>query len=166
MTDDVEPIEPIETTETTTSSRFPFSGPAPLIIAVIVTLGALVLVCLFAFLLLNPQEPDPTEVVSTPPADGEATPIANEQFSYEASSETWVITVTLETPIFFMVAGEEFSVQSTTRVENGVWIPGTQNETTAAWAYGSVINYVFGMPNSSMQLIVVAEVAHVVREAQ
>jgi hypothetical protein len=150
MTDDVEPIEPTETTETTTSSRFPFSGPAPLIIAVIVTLGALILVCLFAYLLLNPQDgDDPTEVVSTPPVDGEATPVTNEQFSYEASSETWVITVTLETPIFLKVAGEEFSVQSTTRVENGVWIPGTQNETTAAWAYGSVINYVFGMPNSS-----------------
>lgn len=145
MTDDVEPIEPIEAEET--GSRL--SGRAPLIIAVVVTIGALVLVCLFAFLLLNPQDGNPTEVASTPPADGEATPIANEQFSYEASSESWVITVTLETPIFLNVAGEEFSVQSTTRVENGVWIPATQNETTTAWAYGSVINYVFGMPNTS-----------------
>jgi hypothetical protein len=73
-------------------------------------------------------------------------------FQYEASSETGIITVTLESPIFLNVAGEEFSIQSTTRVENGVWIPATQNETTAAWAYGSVINYVFGVPNSSENL--------------
>ncbi len=149
MTDDVEPIEE-EITEPT-SSRFPisFSGRAPLIIAILVTLGALILVCLFAFLLLNPSNEDLTEVVSTPPVEGDVTPIGNEQFSYEASSETGVITVTLETPIFLNVAGEEFSVQSTTRVKNGVWIPETQNETTAAWAYGSVINYVFGMPNTN-----------------
>ncbi len=147
MTDDVEPIEPIEAEETS-MSRFPFSGRAPIIIAVLVTVGALILVCLFAYLLLAPDG-NPDEIVSTPPVDGEATPIANEQFSYEASSETGIITVTLESPIFLNVAGEEFSVQSTTRVENGVWIPATQNEVTAAWAYGSVINYVFGVPNTS-----------------
>lgn len=146
MTDDLEPIEPIEA-ESPTPSRF--SGRAPLLIAVLVTVGALILVCLFAFLLLNPGDGDATPVASTPPVDGEVTPIANEQFSYEASSETGVITVTLETPIFLNVAGEEFSVQSTTRLENGVWIPGTQNETTAAWAYGSIINYVFGIPDTA-----------------
>jgi hypothetical protein len=146
MTEDVEPIEPIEE-----EARFPFSRRTPLIIAILVTLGALVLVCLFAALLLLPTDGDgePTDVASTPPADGEATPAAGEQFSYEASSETGVITVTLETPIFLNVAGEEFSVQSIIRIENGVWIPATQNETTAAWAYGSVINYVFGVPNST-----------------
>ena len=148
MTDDVEPIEPIEAEENTVSSS-PFSGRAPLIIAAVVTVGALILVCLFAYLLLAPDGGDPTEVASTPPVDGEATPIADEQYSYEASSESGVITVTLESPIFLNVAGETFSVQSTTRVENGVWIPATQNETTAAWAYGSIINYVFGVPNTS-----------------
>lgn len=147
MTDDVEPIEPEEAEETSLRSRF--SGRAPLVIAILVTLGALVLVCLFAFLLLNPQDGDPTEVASTPPVDEEGTPAPDEQFSYEASSESGVITVTLETPVFLNVAGEEFSVQSTTRVENGVWIPATQNETTAAWAYGSVINYIFGVPNTA-----------------
>ncbi|MFZ0543854.1 MAG: DUF4352 domain-containing protein [Candidatus Promineifilaceae bacterium] len=147
MTEDVEPIEPNEPTMT---SRFRFpSGRTPLIIALLVTLGALILVCLFAFLLLSPTDENPTEVASTPPTEGETTPVADEQFSYEASSESGVITVTLETPIFLDVAGEEFSVQSTTRVENGVWIPATQNETTAAWAYGSIINYVFGVPNTS-----------------
>jgi hypothetical protein len=149
MTDDVEPIEPIEAETTGTTARSIFSGRAPLIIAIVVTFGALILVCLFAFLLLNPQDGDPTEVVSTPPVEGESTPVAAEQFSYEASSETGVITVTLETPIFLNIAGEEFSVQSTTRVENGVWIPATQNDTTTAWAYGSVINYIFGMPDSA-----------------
>jgi hypothetical protein len=161
MTDDVEPIEAETTTEietvepVTTPSRFSqfsqfsFSGRTPLIIAIVVTVGALVLVCLFAFLLLNPSDENPTEVASTPPVEGESTPVADERFSYEASSETGVITITLETPIFLNVAGEEFSVQSTTRVENGVWIPATQNETTTAWAYGSIINYVFGMPDST-----------------
>lgn len=153
MIDDVEPIEPIvEAEEAEIIRSSPFSGRAPLIIAALVTFGALILVCLFAYLLLGPNREDPTEVASTPPFDGEATPLPNEQFSYEASSETGVITVTLESPIFLNVAGEEFSVQSTTRVENGVWIPATQNETTAAWAYGSVINYVFGVPDSSENL--------------
>jgi hypothetical protein len=74
--------------------------------------------------------------------------LPNEQFDYQVSNETGIITITLESPIFLNVAGEQFSVQSTTRVENGVWIPATQNETTAAWAYGYVINYVFGLPDS------------------
>lgn len=152
MTDDSEPIGPVdEEVAAPAGSRFPisFSGRAPLVILILVTLGAAVLVCLFAFLLLNPSDDNPTPVASTPPVEGESTPVANEQFSYEASSETGVITVTLETPIFLNIAGEEFSVQSTTRVRNGVWIPATQNETTAAWAYGSIINYVFGMPNTA-----------------
>jgi Domain of unknown function (DUF4352) len=55
----------------------------------------------------------------------------------------------METPIFLDVAGEEFTVQAEVLPESGTWSPPTVDETTVAWVYGSVINYIFGLDDSN-----------------
>ena len=55
----------------------------------------------------------------------------------------------METPVFLDVAGEEFTVQAEVLPESGPWTPPAVNETTAAWVYGAVINYVFGLDDTN-----------------
>ncbi len=125
------------------SSRF--SGRAPLIIAIGASIASLVLLCLFAFLLLRSQDSEePTPTLETP----DQPQIDTDKYPYEAISQAGAITVTLETPIFLDVSGEQFSVQAEVLPAEGVWTPPTLNETTAAWVYGAVINYVFGLDDT------------------
>jgi len=127
-------------------SRSFFSGRAPLIIAIGASIASLVLLCLFAFLLLRPQDSeDPTPTPETP----DQPQIDTDKFPYEAISQAGAITVTLETPIFLDVSGEQFSVQAEILPAEGVWTPPTLSETTVAWVYGSVINYVFGLDDTN-----------------
>ncbi len=122
-----------------------FADRGPLIIAIGATIASLVLLCLFAVLLLRSQDGD--EATPTPEvADGET--VETDIFPYESISESGAITVTLETPIFIDIAGQQFSVNAEVLPTSGVWTPATLDETTAAWIYGSVINYVFGLDNT------------------
>ncbi|MCI0399646.1 MAG: DUF4352 domain-containing protein, partial [Chloroflexi bacterium] len=61
---------------------------------------------------------------------------------------TEVISVTLDTPAFLTVAGEQFTVRSQPAPDEEGWTPEIENETTAAWAHGLVINYVLGLADS------------------
>ena len=141
----VETPSPADSSSSQSGLKSQFVQRGPLIIAVGATVASLVLLCLIAFLLLRSQdseEPTPTPL----PESGAG--INTDLFPYEAISQSGSITVTLETPIFLDVSGEQFSVQAEVLPASGAWTPPTLNETTTAWVYGTVINYVFGLDDT------------------
>jgi hypothetical protein len=123
-----------------------YADRGPVIIAVGAVIGSLALLCLFTMLLLQSQD---SEEPSTADPEAVATSAASDEFQYVAVSESGSISVTLETPIFLNIAGEDFSVEPVAVPEDGPWTPSTSNETTAAWVYSSVINYVFGLDDTN-----------------
>ncbi len=61
-------------------------------------------------------------------------------------SET--ISVTLDMPATLSLQGQSFSVQPQVIGADGIWSPEIE-EGTAAWVYGTIVNYVFGLPDTN-----------------
>ena len=132
-----------------TRIRSLFAERGLLIVAIGATIGSLALLCVFAYLLINS---DDEKQPPTPTPDNENVTqeeVNTDEFVYVAISGSGAISVTMETPIFLGVAGEEFSVQAEVIPEEGAWTPVPANETTAVWVYGSVINYIFGLDDTN-----------------
>ncbi|UCG25113.1 MAG: hypothetical protein JSW55_03710, partial [Chloroflexota bacterium] len=144
---ELEPVPAAEQDSLSDRMSNRLEGRGPLIIAVAATMASLALLCLFAYLLLRPDgaEEEPTP---TPEPDAEQVELDTDTFEYQAISDTGAITLTMETPVFLDVAGEEFTVQAEVLPDSGAWTPPAVNETTAAWVYGAVINYVFGLDDT------------------
>jgi hypothetical protein len=138
---------PEETQETGLQARFQplLSNQPALIVVIIATVGSLALLCLFTYLLTkSDEEPEPTPT----PVEIVESEVDTDTFEYLAVSDSGAITVTMETPIFIRIGGEEFTVQAEVVPEDETWDPEIPNETTAIWVYGTVINYVFGLDNT------------------
>jgi hypothetical protein len=124
-----------------------YAERGPLIVAIGAAVGSLALLCLFAVLLLQSGDSEqPTEPTLTPVGGGSE--LDTDTFAFLSISDSGAISVTMETPIFLNVAGEDFSVQAEVLPAQGSWTPVPANETTSVWVYGSVINYVFGLDDS------------------
>ena len=118
-----------------------------LIVIIGAVIGSLALICLFAFLLLQSGDSEqPTAPTLTPLAG--SSELDTDTFAFLSISDTGAISVTMETPIFVNVGGDEFSVQAEVLPAQGAWSPVPANETTSVWVYGSVINYVFGLDDT------------------
>jgi hypothetical protein len=113
-----------------------------LVVIIVALVGSFALLCLFAYLLTKTDdETDPTPT----PSEVIESDFDTDTFEYVAVSETGAISITMETPIFINIGGEEFTVQAKIVPENDSWDPEVPNDTTAIWVYGTVINYVFGL---------------------
>ncbi|MGB3717684.1 MAG: hypothetical protein WA996_24940 [Candidatus Promineifilaceae bacterium] len=138
---------PEKTQETGFQARLQplLSNQPALIVVIIATVGSLALLCLFAYLLTkSDEETDPTAT----PSEIIESVVDTDTFEYVAVSDSGVISVTMETPIFIRIGAEEFTVQAEVVPEDEPWDPEVPNETTAIWVYGSIINYVFGLDNT------------------
>jgi len=112
------------------------------LVVIIAALVGSVALLRFAYLLTKSddesnQTPTPSEVIESE--------FDTDTFEYVAVSESGVISITMETPIFINIGGEEFTVQAKVVPEDDSWDPEVPNDTTAIWVYGTVINYVFGL---------------------
>jgi len=123
-----------------------FSQRGPLIIGIGASIAFLVLACLFGYLLLRDEE---TETPTPNPEPESETELDTDVFPYQSISDSGSISQTLETPIFVDITGEQFSVKAEFLPTSGPWTPAIENETTAAWVYGSIINYIFGLENTN-----------------
>ena len=122
------------------------SNRLALTVILVLLVGSIALLCLFAYLLINnDDEADPTPT----PADVIESEIDTDTFEYVAISETGAMSITMETPIFINIGGEEFTVQAVVVPDEESWDPEVPNDTTALWVYGTVINYVFGLRDTS-----------------
>ncbi len=58
------------------------------------------------------------------------------------------ISVTVDIPTTLLIDGRTFSVQMQTVAADQIWEPTITTEETAVWVYGTIINYVIGIPDS------------------
>lgn len=138
------------TTEQPQSFRQRVLADRGLLLLVIVAIIGLIAVCIFGILLVRSLLTDngislvpgtPTPFASTP------IPPANEPLIVGVSEST-TVTVTLDVPVSLNVAGQTFSVQTQVIAADGLWSPTIEGQDMAVWVYGTIINYIIGLPDT------------------
>ncbi|MBK7895964.1 MAG: hypothetical protein WAS33_23105 [Candidatus Promineifilaceae bacterium] len=148
-------IEPQENEPTTngrgTSWRESLSNPAVLVAGGIALIALLAVVVLSIILVQGRGEGADTAVSGTPTpfANGNAGPLAAEPLVV-GMSDSATISVTLDAPVTLSLPGQQFNVQTQIIGADGTWTPAldAQAAGTAVWVYGSIVNYVIGLPDS------------------
>jgi hypothetical protein len=147
-------IEPQESTppenENKASWRDSLSNPAVLIA------GGIALVALFAVIVLTVilvQQGREDEVDTA--VSGTPTPFGGNAESFQGGdplvvgmSDSTTISVTLDSPITLALPTQQFNVQTQVIGADGTWAPAVDASGTAVWIYGSIVNYVLGLPSS------------------
>lgn len=134
-------------TGSSTDFRELFAERGPLFIALIAVVIGLCLLCVFAVLLIRGD--GVADVV-----DGEAptpfpSPVAAQNDVIIAGiSGSTPISLPLTIPTTLRVGGETFTVRSEPIGEDGVWDPDVTEQDAALWVYGSLINYIVGLPDT------------------
>lgn len=132
-----------------TDFRELFGDRGPLFIALIAVVIGLCLLCAFAVLLIRGNG-----VTDLADGDGEAptpfpSPAASQNDIIIAGiSGSTPISLPLMIPTSLRIGGETFTVRSEPIGEDGVWNPAVGDQDAALWVYGSLINYIVGLPNT------------------
>ncbi|WP_420631139.1 hypothetical protein [Candidatus Leptofilum sp.] len=149
--------EPQENGQTTNSNgrswRETLSNPAVLIASGIALVALLAVVVLSVILLQgSDDEGDDTAASGTP------TPFTNDSDDNLLAGDSLVvgmsdsdtISVTVDVPITLSLPGQQFNVQTQIIGADGTWTPtlAADEAGTAVWVYGSIVNYVVGLPDS------------------
>ncbi len=66
-----------------------------------------------------------------------------------ALNPSTVISVPVTAPMALEIAGRRYQIQIERVPVDGAWSPQIPNENSAAWIYGTVVNYVIGLPDSA-----------------
>ncbi|MCB8944796.1 MAG: DUF4352 domain-containing protein [Ardenticatenaceae bacterium] len=118
-----------------------------LVLLVVLGVVGLLAVVIFGFLLLRNR--DGGEDGNTPvPVDTRVAAAVPTAVPYQVFSSSQTMSVTLESPVSLRVLGQDFSVRAQAIPADGAWVPAAQGEGSAVWVYGSIINYVIGLPYS------------------
>jgi hypothetical protein len=150
-------METPETQDTSESVAGPsFAERGPLIIAIVATVLGLCIVCVTAYFLLRDSADLPggggplsgvlggDDVTPTP------FPVVDRDLVVRADiDDSAGISVTLSSPVTLIVGGQAFTVQGVDVDPTGRWTPELTDENVAAWAYGTIINYVLGLDSTS-----------------
>ncbi len=127
------------------------SGRTPIIILSILVVISLVAICGLGYTLLRSTEEEAPEDVSgepTPfPESGGQAPSSSDPIVY-GISDTSTVSVTLDFPVSLGISGRQLPIQQVTINSDGTWSPPLPNDETAAWVYGSIVNYIFAIRNS------------------
>ncbi len=129
------------------------ANPALLLLA-IVAVVALLAACIMGFLLLRPSLLDRGDSSTGTPDAGNPTPFP--QTTQQAAgdpvvvgiSETGTFSVTLDAPTTLNVLDRQWAVQPQSIGVDGLWNPEV-DENTAAWINGTIVNYVFGLEDTT-----------------
>ncbi len=127
------------------------ANPALLLLA-IVAIVALLGACILGFLLLRPtvgggQETDGVTAGQPTPFPEATAPAANDQAVVVGISDTGTFTVTMDMPATLGMADQQRPVQPESIGVDGLWNPQI-DDANAAWVVGTVVNYVFGLPDT------------------
>ncbi len=63
-------------------------------------------------------------------------------------SDSATISVSLDVPVSLVLGDERFPVRQEVIGADGSWNPQIEGDKTATWVYGTIINYVIGLPDS------------------
>ncbi len=137
-------------------NRFPaswrdsLSNPAVLVAGAIALVALLAVIVLTVILIQQGQEGDgDTAVSGTPtPFGGSAESSLSGESLVVGVSDSATISVTLDTPITLSLPTQQFNVQTQVIGADGTWAPSVDEPGTAVWVYGTIVNYVVGLPDS------------------
>ena len=121
------------------------AGRGPLALLVVLIVVSLVLICMMGALLLRSFGGDAPAAGPTPFPDA-AQPPAGMDALVMGMSDSTTVSVTLDIPTTLLLKGRQFAVQTQSIAADGIWSPNLESETTAVWIYGTIINYVLGLP--------------------
>jgi hypothetical protein len=124
------------------------------IVAGLLVVGFVAMFVLVLVLLL--RDSGTADVTPTPFADG---PMAVDAPLVVGISDTDRISVTLDAPVSLGVGGQSFAVKTQTVAADRIWSPTFENTETAVWVYGTIINYVIGVPESDGNRTVLEQLA-------
>jgi hypothetical protein len=125
------------------------------VIVAVAAVAALAVMCVLAFVLLRPsgeEDEASSDRTSTPTpfpttAASPEEPASNEPLVV-GISDTDTISVSVDVPVFLSVGGQKLAVRTQVIGSDGQWNPLDGGEKTVAWVYGTIVNYVLGMPDS------------------
>lgn len=89
-----------------------------------------------------PGNPTPFPQVATP------LPSTPEPLVIGSSSDGGTFPVTMDSPLTLTVAGQDRIVESQNIGADGLWSPQLASDDSSAWVTGSIVNYVFGLPDT------------------
>lgn len=152
----IEPQENVpagEPTENRTSAswRDSLANPAVLVAAGIALVALLAVIVLSVILIREGQEDEAETAVSgtpTPFGSSEDGLLGGEPLVV-GMSDSATISVTLDSPVTLSLPGQQFNVQTQVIGADGTWTPAAGEAGTAVWVYGSIVNYLVGIPNSA-----------------
>ncbi|MCA9936587.1 MAG: DUF4352 domain-containing protein [Ardenticatenaceae bacterium] len=124
-----------------------------LTVLIAIAIVGVILIIVFGVLLLRSLNAGGGDVAE----GGTATPFAVSPVDQGGSGDALVVgvsdsstvTVTMDMPVSLQVDGRSYTVQSQTLTADGLWSAEGVGEGTAVWVYGSIINYVLGIPYSN-----------------
>ena len=129
-----------------------FSGRLPIIFLAILAVISLAAVCGLGYTLLRSSGEDnggeePGEPTPFPGAvdSGIAGSVTDDALVY-GISDTTTVSVTLDVPVTLSFAGRNLAVQAVTINADGSWSPVPSGGDSAGWVYGSIVNYIMGLP--------------------
>ncbi len=130
--------------------RGALANPAVLIAGAI-ALVALLAVVVLSVILIQGRGDDglETAVSGTPTPFGSSDSFQGGEPLVVGMSDSATISVTLDSPTTLSLPGRQFNVQTQVIGADGTWTPATSEMGTAVWIYGSIVNYVVGIPNSA-----------------
>lgn len=118
----------------------------PLLLALVAVFIGLCLLTVFATLLLSGSGEGLGQ-------DGEPTPFsspvlgATDDVIIAGISGSTPISLSLNAPTSLQVGTQRFGVRAEPLQSSGVWDPDVSEGETALWVYGSLINYIIGLPD-------------------
>ncbi|NKQ36544.1 MAG: hypothetical protein HF973_13125 [Chloroflexi bacterium] len=129
----------------------------PIVIVSLVLAG--VATCILFFFLIRSRGGGTVVGNPTP------TPFASGAEGVAAAGEpAWVImdgvstiTGTVDVPITLSFLGADYAIDVDVVGEDGVWQPTVSGEGTASWVYGTIVNYVMGLPDTETNANLLAE---------
>jgi hypothetical protein len=126
------------------------------VVAGLLVVGFAAMFVMVLVLLLRPSGAG--DATPTPFADVLA-PVSEAAPLVVGISDTDRISVTLDIPVTLGIDGSLFTVESQTVAEDRMWSPTFENTETAVWVYGTIINYVLGVPVSDENRAVLEQLA-------
>lgn len=121
------------------------SNPVLIFLAVVAVL-ALIAIIVFGVLLLRASGTSTTTGAPTPFPETAVSALNKPIIEVVDGSST--ISMTVDIPVILSVAGRDYALNPQAIAADGIWSPAFAEEGTAVWVYGTILNYIVGMPNS------------------
>lgn len=121
------------------------------ILLIVLIVGSLIAICTMGYFLIRSLNDDPVAADNpTPfPTDGLTIVQQGSDVLVVGISDSTTISVTLDSPTLLRLGGQDFPVQAQKISGDGIWSAAFDEESeTAVWVYGSIVNYLVGLPAS------------------